>query len=362
MKILIAADLVPTSATSYDFANGNIDRLFGKVKDIAKGCDRFVVNLECALTESSNAIKKFGPNLKGPIGTANTLKTLGVTDVALANNHVFDFGIEGLKDTVAALDRAGLPYFGIGENDTDSRRPYFFDANGKSICIVNVCEHEYTYALPNRMGANPFDPFLTMQDIRAAKAKADFLIVLYHGGKEYSPYPSPRLRNLCREMVYCGADAVITQHSHCIGCYEKFEGAHILYGQGNFNFSYPNFSKKRECWKTSLLVILNVADKIDIEFIPIFDTDHGCDVAEGEMADKIMSEFAKRNDELLDGRWLDGWEKFCHSDIMPYYIDAAYRTSDVEDKDELFAHYLDCEAHLDVWHTLFKTWNHTNEI
>ena len=33
-----------------------------------------------------------------------------------------------------------------------------------------------------------------------------------------------------------GADVVLCQHSHCIGCYEQYEGAHILYGQGNFHF------------------------------------------------------------------------------------------------------------------------------
>ena len=362
MKILIAADLVPTSQTADDFANGRLDRLFGKVQGIAKECDRFIVNLECALTESENKIKKFGPNLKGPTKTADTIKTLGVTEVALANNHVFDFGIEGLEDTLAALDSAGLPYFGIGENDTDSRRPYFIEAEGKRIAVINVCEHEYTYALPNRVGANPFDPFLTMQDIRAAKDESDFLIVLYHGGKEYCGYPSPRLRNLCHEMVYCGADAVITQHSHCIGCYENFEGAHILYGQGNFNFSYPAFSTRRECWKTALLTILNVTDKIEIEFLPIYDTGNGCDLAEGERKEKILSEFEGRNAELLDGRWLDGWESFCHGDMMPYYVEVARHTVEDVDKDELFAHYLDCEAHLDVWKTIFKTWNHTNEL
>ena len=144
MKILIAADLVPTSATSYDFANGNIDRLFGKVKDIAKGCDRFVVNLECALTESSNAIKKFGPNLKGPIGTANTLKTLGVTDVALANNHVFDFGIEGAADTVKYLEENGIITTGLGKNRNDARRDLIISDGKIKVAVIAVCEHEFS--------------------------------------------------------------------------------------------------------------------------------------------------------------------------------------------------------------------------
>ena len=362
MKILFGADLVPTDNTAPDYVKGDVRRLFGKVCDIAKEYDRFIVNLECALTESENRIKKFGPNLKAPIETAKTIKALGVTDVALANNHVFDFGIEGLRDTQKALEDAGLPYFGIGENDTDSRKPYFIEGDGKKIAIINVCEHEYTYALPNRAGANPFDPFLTMQDIRAAKAVSDFVIVIYHGGKEYSGYPSPRLLNLCREMVYCGADAVMTQHSHCIGCYEIFEGTPIVYGQGNFNFSYGSKKRQPDNWYTSLLVGLNITDKVEIEFYPLYETGHGSDIAEGEKAEEIMADFGARNEELADGRWLDGWDRFCHWEGLAPYKDIALGKSTDPNKEELFAHFLDCEAHTDVWRHLFKTWNHTNEL
>ena len=362
MKILIGADLVPTQNTATDFAKGDLRKLFGKVCDVAKGYDRFIINLECALTDSENRIKKFGPNLKAPKETAKTIKELGVTDVALSNNHIFDFGLEGLYDTTKALDEVGLPYFGIGENDTDSRKPYIFECEGKNIAIVNVCEHEYTYALPNRAGANPFDPFLTMQDIREAKAKADFVIVIYHGGKEYSGYPSPRLLNLCREMVYCGANAVLTQHSHCVGCYEIFEGAPILYGQGNFNFSYAPENRQPDNWYTALLVELEITDEVKAKFIPIYDSGHGCELAEGEKAEEILADFNRRNEELADGRWLDGWNKFCHWEGNPPYREAALGLADVPDKEALFAHFLDCEAHTDVWRELFKTWNHTNEL
>ena len=214
MKILFGADLVPTSVTEADFVKGDAKTLFGTVCDLAKSMDKVVVNLECALTDSEGAIKKFGPNLKAKPGSVNGLKALGVTEVLISNNHTFDFGKQGLIDTVKALEDAGLPYTGVGENDTDSRKPYFIEAEGKRIAIINVCEHEYSYAIPNRMGANPFDPFLTMQDIRALKKECDFVIVVYHGGKEYCRYPSPRLYNLAHEMVLCGADTVLMQHSH----------------------------------------------------------------------------------------------------------------------------------------------------
>ena len=362
MKLLFGADLVPTGVTEENYVKGDARTLFGKVCDLAANMDRVIINLECALTESDGAIKKFGPNLKAKPECVNGLKALGVTEVLLSNNHTFDFGTQGFIDTMKALEDAGLPYTGVGENDTDSRKPYFIEEEGKRIAIINVCEHEYTYAIPTRMGANPFDPFLTMQDIRAAKAVSDFVIVVYHGGKEYCRYPSPRLVNLAHEMVLCGASAVLMQHSHCIGCYENFEGGHILYGQGNFNFVYPN--EKLEEWYTALLVELDIDKGVDISFHPIVQTKVGCDLATGEKAAEILGAFAKRNEEMKDGRWQDGWHAFCMSpDREVYYRslnDYAKPDDDGRNK-ELFAHFLDCEAHTDVWREINKTWNHTNE-
>ncbi len=367
MKILFGADLVPTEATEALFINGDAEALFGNLLPVFGAADRFIVNLECALTRLGDEakIKKFGPNLKGAPECINGIKAIGVTDILLSNNHCLDYGVRGLRDTAAALDAAGLPYTGIGENDTESRKIYYFEQEGKRFSIVNVCEHEYTYALPNRMGANPFDPFLTMQDIREAKSNSDFCITVYHGGKEYCRYPSPRLKNLCREMVYCGADIVLCQHSHCIGCYEKFEGGHIVYGQGNFNFVKES---TQSGWYTALLVEADFGEKLNgLKFYPMYMTDSGMRLAEGERAEEIMAGFEKRSEELGNGKWLDGWRAFCQSPELHYYVDNVKRFGNPEDitpelAREAFANYLDCEAHTDVWRELFKTWNNTNCI
>ena len=363
MKILIAADTVPTSVTTPLFEAGDKRALFGDICDLADAADRVILNLECALTNSENRIKKFGPNIKSTPEAVAGLKAFGVTEAALSNNHVFDFGIEGLRDTMAVLDKAGIPYMGIGENDTDSRKPYVIEAEGKKIGFINVCEHEYTYALPNRIGANPFDPFITMQDIRALKAECDYVIVIYHGGKEHCRYPSPRLYNLSHEMVLCGADVVIAQHSHCIGCYENFNGGHILYGQGNFNFVYPEYTDKGEGWYTALLTELEIGEKLNIKFYPIVATKTGCDLAKGERADEIMNAFEERNASLLDGTWRDGWHAFCVSEsIKPIYDNSVAPLLEDENTRHRFAHDLDCEAHTDVWRELYPTWNATNEL
>ncbi len=361
MKFILGADLVPTSLSEPLFVAGDTEKLFGDFLPLIKSADRFIVNLECALTESNNAIKKCGPNLKASPACADTLVKLGVTDVMLSNNHTFDFGIEGLRDTMANLERVGLPYTGVGENDTDSRKIYYFTEGGKRFAIVNVCEHEYSYALPDRMGTNPYDPYLTMHDIREAKKNSDITIVIYHGGKEHCRYPSPRLYRLCHEMVECGADVVITQHSHCIGCYEQYEGSHIVYGQGNLHFVKPHTIKG---WYTSLLIEMDIEDDIKLTFHPmvIQDTEGGVKLAVGEEADEIMNSFAERNEELKNGKWMDGWIAFCEN--CQHYKNGLAKSfePDANDKQkEGFPHYLDCEAHHDVISYHYKTWNHTNE-
>jgi poly-gamma-glutamate synthesis protein (capsule biosynthesis protein) len=199
-----------------------------------------------------------------------------------------------------------------------------------------------------------------MQDIRALRKDVDYVIVLYHGGKEHCRYPSPRLRNLCHEMVLCGADVVVTQHSHCIGCYEQFEGGHIVYGQGNFHFCW---SDRGETWYTSLLIELEIENGLKVNFTPLVSKDDGIDVAKGESADEIMCSFSERNVELQNGKWKDGWHEFCVK-VQETYKRALRELcapDTKEEKTELFSHFLDCEAHTDVWRELFPTWNKTNE-
>ena len=75
-----------------------------------------------------------------------------------------------------------------------------------------------------------------------------------------------------------------------------------------------------------------------------------------------MTEFRERNEVLADGGWREEWENFCKSDEFIRFTKIANGTYDDPEKEELFAHLLDCEAHTDVWRVICKTWNHTNEL
>ena len=368
MKIFIGADIVPNKESEQYFLQNKTEYLFTDVLPLMKAADYVVLNLECALTVSEHKIKKCGPHLKASPECAKTMKLAGVTHLALANNHVFDFGIEGLDDTIEALDKNGLKYMGIGKNDTDSRRPYYIEQNGVKVGFVNVCEHEYSYATEDRMGCNPIDPYLTMHDIRETKKNCDYVIVLYHGGKEHSEYPSPRLLRLCREMVECGANVVLTQHSHCIGSYEEYCGGHILYGQGNFHFAHmPDVP---ENWYTSLIAEVNATkDNLSVKFYPVVLNGSQISLAKGEKAKEIMSSLEKRTEQIKNGEWKKGWLDFVETEKDNYDCDYGVKYLNVNPyvstpeaaRRNVFAHFLDCEAHTDVLRELFVSWNKTNK-
>ena len=202
------------------------------------------------------------------------------------------------------------------------------------------------------------DEYDTIEDIREAKQNADRVIVLYHGGKEFSAYPSPRLYKICHAMVRAGADLVLCQHSHCIGCHEEYNGAHILYGQGNFHFLDPD---PRESWYSELAVEYDT-NSGEISFIPLRTTDEYISLAKGDDAEAILEAFKKRSEELKNGEWKRGWHEFCES-MRQRYVEAignAGRDDSTEIDNAYFGHMLDCEAHTDVWRELFPTCNQTN--
>ena len=101
---------------------------------------------------------------------------------------------------------------------------------------------------------------------------------------------------------------------------------------------------------------LSIDNELKIDFIPIVTREYCIDMAEGNDKKNIMTAFNDRNFELENGKWQEGWHEFCEKST-PLYQGAANR----ENNPDRFAHFLDCEAHTDVWRELFPTWNLTNE-
>ncbi len=314
MQILIGADFVPTESNYKLFAEGNTEALFGKeLKDCLDAAEYRIFNLEVPLVDIESPIAKCGPNLIAPTATVNAYKAAGVDLLTLANNHAFDQGLPGLLSTCETLKEKGIAYVGAGLDLKEAAAPRIVVLGGKRIGIYACCEHEFGFAEAAAAGANPFDPLESLDHISALKATCDYVIVLYHGGKEYYRYPSPLLQKTCRKIVEKGADLVVCQHSHCVGCEEKYKGATIVYGQGNFLFD----RRMNECWDAGLLV--GISENLEISYIPLVKQDEAVRLASGETARQIMEGFSNRSEKIASAEFVKKkYEEFSASMLQRY--------------------------------------------
>lgn len=200
MSIVIGADLVPTKSNVELFEKGDIDTLIGsELKDIILNADYRIFNLEIPLTDESAPIKKCGPNLIASTKCISAYQTMNIDLLTLANNHILDQGKKGLDSSIKTLKNAGISYVGVGDSIKDASKPKIISCNGKKIGIYACVEHEFTVATEKDSGANPIDLLETPDHILELKKQCDYVIVLYHGGKEQYRYPSPNLQKTCRK-------------------------------------------------------------------------------------------------------------------------------------------------------------------
>ncbi len=306
MKILIGADIVPTKSNIEAFSSGNINAFIDESLEKKLGeADFRIFNLETPLADKEAPIKKSGPNLIAPASCINGIKKLGADLLALANNHIMDHGEEAFKTTLETLSENEIAYFGAGENIKEAKKPYIIENKGKKIGVYACAEHEFTIAGENHAGANPFDALESLDHIANLKEECDYVIVLYHGGKEYYRYPSPYLQKVCRKICDKGADLVICQHSHCVGSREEYNGSEIVYGQGNFIFVGVS---NNEYWNNALLVELNLEDEASIEYIPIEKKDGIIGISQDE---NILKNFNLRSEDIKNDGFIEAeYKKF----------------------------------------------------
>jgi hypothetical protein len=264
MNIIFGGDLyISDEFDGHDLADEPVVRLFGQA-------DYRVLNLEAPLTANipGNRIFKTGPHLRSLPGTAlPVLKRLKVDLVTLANNHILDYGPQGVSDTLTGLAEDKIGYLGAGMNLSSAAEPFILEREGKSIAFLNFTETEWSVATASTPGAAPLDIIDNVRRIRSAASDCDKVIVIIHGGNEFRRLPSPRMVKQYRFYAENGADAVINHHQHCIGGYEVYNNVPIFYSLGNFIFTMKsNISDMY----TGLVVRLKISpEKVTHEIIPV---------------------------------------------------------------------------------------------
>lgn len=316
MQIIIGGDVVPTASNRDAFSAGDAVTLLGEeLTRLLKAADYRIVNLEAPLADRKAPIKKCGPALSAPESSAEGLRAMGIDLVTLANNHILDQGSQGMASTVRALESRGIAWLGVGENAREAAKPYILSREGKRVGIYACAESEFSIATEDTPGANPFDPLWSLDHIRQLKESCDYVIVLYHGGKERYRYPSPGLRKVCRRIADKGADLVLCQHSHCVGCQEAWNGSTIVYGQGNFLFDRHT----QEVYQTGILVRLKLFEgPAEIDYIPVARVAPHVRMA-GE-GNGILEGFRERSRRILEPGFVEAeFTRFARENVIEYY-------------------------------------------
>lgn len=310
INIVIGGDIYPKGKVEQFFIDGNAPAIFNDILPYFKQADYSIVNLECPLTNINSPIEKDGAALRAPEETINGIRKSDIDAVNLANNHILDHADVGVKNTLKVLKDHDVKYFGAGANLKEAKKPLIIELKGKTIAFMGVAEHEFSIARDRSFGANPLNITHNIREIRELRKKVDFIIVLYHGGKEHYVYPSPKQQDISRFFIEEGVDAVIAQHSHIAGSYETYLGKPIVYGQGNLLFE--KLSRNIESWFTGFLVSLTLKDdKIDFEFIPFEQSNSfvGVRKLNTEASKQMKNELKERshkieNPEFVKKEWL----------------------------------------------------------
>ena len=369
MKLYIGADFVPTDINKRLFEEGHGEALVGKeLYEILKQSDLNVFNLEVPLTDVETPIVKFGNNLIAPSKTVYGYKALEPIFLTLANNHSLDQGVEGLTTTLNLLKQHEIAHAGAGANLKEAKKPFIFEKDGVRIGFYLCTENEFTMATCHSMGANPFDVLDSFDEVAALKEQCDYVIVLYHGGKEFYRYPSPMLQRYCRKFIDKGANLVICQHNHCVGSREDYNGGSIIYGQGNFIFNSEFYVNHRDFVKDSLLIRVEATkDSFVICELPIRMSDNGTRLATDAEAAETLAGYKKRSEEIKDPHFvISNYKAFADTHVKRYLREFLGRSFIIRAINALFGrklmqlilgptsylaiqNYLECEAH----HELF---------
>ena len=317
MNILVAGDLF----ISDKYKN---KKLFNdSVVNIFKSADFSIVNLEAPITNdlTNNKIIKTGPHLQSSEETIIPfLEELEVDLVTLANNHILDYGAAGISDTFKYLETNEINYVGAGVNLKVASEPFSFYSDGVKTAILNFAENEWSSADEKRAGANPLNVIDNIRQIKLAKTNNDKVICIIHGGHEYYNLPSPRIVKQYRFYVENGADAIVGHHPHCIGGYEIYKGAPILYSLGNFTFTLNSDSNN---WYNGLLVLLHIKKdcNISIKITAICQDKETfkTKIVEGREKNRILEEVKNYSQIISDNSELEtSWNNFIISNKQSY--------------------------------------------
>ena len=285
IKLFFCGDVVCTNST--------IDNKL--VEEIQKH-DIKCCNFEAPIIEDKekNKTKKIGPIIFQTKESAENIRKSGFNLINIANNHIMDYGKEGLNTTLECFKEQTV--IGASLSYEKTYKAFQYEKEGVKISFLSFAEKGFGACINKEdIGYAWMRNKNIKKIIEDEKAKSDFLIVNCHAGAELFSYPLPEIRELYKKFIDWGVDIVIGHHPHVIQGEEQYKTGRIFYSLGNFVFD----NKEDEWWRASYSISISIKDKKSYEYriIP-------CILENGQVSidnnDICMKKFEEYSKNLLD--------------------------------------------------------------
>ncbi len=245
VRLSFVGDVIFASTVEYVLQDKGFDYPYTNVKPFLQDADLTIANLESPITKRGDEQKKEYV-YRSPPEALPAFKEAGFDLVNLANNHILDYGVEGLIDTFDNLDKAGLKRVGAGRNVKEAFQPVVIEKKGMKIAFVSFSKvvptadwkaGKYPDGKDRPGVADTYALEMPLESIRQAKTMADIVIVIAHWGVERNDLPEAYQKEYARKYIDAGADLIIGGHPHVLQGFESYKGKWIAYSLGNFLFT-----------------------------------------------------------------------------------------------------------------------------
>jgi poly-gamma-glutamate capsule biosynthesis protein CapA/YwtB (metallophosphatase superfamily) len=270
LRLALAGDAMLGRGVANAIAAGDRPLVDSEVVAIAAGCDLFLLNLECCISDRGGpwAGRRF--HFRAPPAAAELLASWSVDCVTLANNHALDYGPDALVDTLEHLGRAGVAWAGAGADLHEARATRWLTAAGQRVAVVAATDHPADYAATEaRAGVAYADlgrgvpGWLTRA--LADAAAADVILCGIHWGPNMTHEPVPHVRSAARSLLAAGATLVAGHSAHV----PHGAGPRVLYDLGDFLDDYAVDGALRNDLGLLFLVTIAGDGTIEAEAVPL---------------------------------------------------------------------------------------------
>ena len=268
--------------------NGLSDCITSDLMEVLQDSDVLFMNNEFVYSDSDDALPGKAYTFRADLDRVSLLQELGADIVSLGNNHTYDYGEEGLFDTMEVLEEAGIAYVGAGENIEDASKIVYVVANGKKIAFVAATEIERTTQYTKEATATEAgvlktrNPQRFVNVIKQAAKTSDYVIAVPHWGTEGALYADASQKRQANLYAEAGADVIIGGHPHRLQGIAYYGETLVAYSLGNFWFSNGTL------YTTVAQVVIQADGELQFRFLPCEQKD----LTTGLLTDKTeMDEF-----------------------------------------------------------------------